>query len=136
MIFFEDLNLRSTLFAVGKDLLEPGNAVSVLRDLVQKGHEVGNHSMSHRYDLTILPTSVQAEEVDKATDVITRCLGVPPRGFRAPGYNVNQQLIGLLEERNYCYDSSVFPCPLYYAAKVQNTLGHDTNASSLSYYYS
>jgi hypothetical protein len=39
-------------------------------------------------------------------------------GFRAPGYVVSDTLLELLRECGMAYDSSVFPCPSYYALKL------------------
>ncbi len=41
-----------------------------------------------------------------------------PKGFRAPGYTITDQVFDLLAESGYAYDSSVFPCPMYFAAKT------------------
>ena len=45
--------LPLTLFAVGADLSREENR-SVLTRAVAAGHEIGNHSFSHAYDLTRL----------------------------------------------------------------------------------
>ena len=44
--------------------------------------------------------------------------GRDPSGFRAPGYTVTDALFSALDVAGVEYDSSVFPCPSYYAAKV------------------
>jgi hypothetical protein len=45
-------------------------------------------------------------------------VGEEVRGFRAPGYLVSDVLLDLLREAGTLYDSSVFPCPSYYALKA------------------
>lgn len=50
--------------------------------------------------------------------MIERAVGVRPRGFRAPGYTVSDALLATVAETGHTYDSSVFPSPPYYAAKV------------------
>jgi hypothetical protein len=39
-------------------------------------------------------------------------------GFRAPGYEISAELIDILVERGYRYDSSTFPAIPYYLAKA------------------
>ncbi|MCP4599681.1 MAG: polysaccharide deacetylase family protein [Proteobacteria bacterium] len=116
--FLEEFQIPGTFFVVGNDLLKEDEAGSVLRDLLGRGHEMGNHSMHHRYDLTLLNLGDQTKEIDRAADTIEQVVGVRPRGFRAPGYNIHAGLTDLLKRRNYRYDSSVFPCPAYYSAKA------------------
>lgn len=116
--FLEELQLPATLFAVGRDLEAVPEAGDILRALAARGSEVGNHTLSHRYDLTLLGPEEQASEIDGGADAIASVVGVRPRGFRAPGYNVHLGLLDQLDDRGYLYDSSVFPCPVYYLAKV------------------
>jgi predicted deacetylase len=73
---------------------------------------------NHLYDLTRRERSVQTRQVVEANERIQARLGVRPEGFRAPGYTMNDQLMSVLHEAGFSYDSSVFPCPAYYAAKA------------------
>lgn len=116
--FIEDLKIPATLFVVGKDLQDNPEAGGILRDLANNGLEIGNHSMSHRYDMSMLTVEEQRGEIVRASEAIRDFVGVVPRGFRAPGYNTHMGIIELLEQHNMLYDSSVFPCPLYYSAKA------------------
>jgi hypothetical protein len=115
--FFEALDIKATWFVVGKDIQQKA-ARDLVKALFDEGHEIGNHTMRHRYDFTILPMDTQAEEIDAADREIRLVIGERPPGFRSPGYNLTYGVVELLEKRNYLYDSSVFPCPAYYAAKV------------------
>jgi peptidoglycan/xylan/chitin deacetylase (PgdA/CDA1 family) len=110
-------DLPLTLFAVGTDLSREGNA-AIIRELAAKGHEIANHSLSHRYDLTLMPRSGMEEEVRGGAAAIGRVTGTPPAGFRAPGYLVNDELLEVVRDSGAAYDSSVFPSPPYYAAKA------------------
>ncbi len=114
---FRELGVKATWFVVGQDLSDATSARQV-KALFDEGHEIANHTMHHKYDFTILPLESQAEEIDAASREIQRIVGHPPTGFRAPGYNLTYGVVELLEKRNYGYDSSVFPCPAYFAAKM------------------
>lgn len=116
--FLEEQQLPATLFTVGQDLEAVPEAGDILRNLVARGSEVGNHTLSHRYDLTLIGPAEQAREIDGGAEAVERAVGVRPRGFRAPGYNVHLGLLDLVVDRGYAYDSSVFPCPAYYLAKA------------------
>jgi peptidoglycan/xylan/chitin deacetylase (PgdA/CDA1 family) len=106
-----------TLFAVGRDLGHAENATR-LRAASDAGHEVENHSYAHRYDLSRLGREEIAEEIARGAEEIARAVGRRPVGFRAPGYTVSDVLFDVLEELGVAFDSSVFPCAPYYAAKA------------------
>jgi peptidoglycan-N-acetylglucosamine deacetylase len=99
--WLEDESIRATFFAVGEDLERKENRTTIV-SLHRAGHEIANHSYHHHYDLTRRAAGAIREEVE-------RC---------APGYTVSHALFGALEASGVEYDSSVFPCPSYYAAKV------------------
>lgn len=114
---FGELGIPATFFVIGRDA-ETGGNPEVLCDLRDAGHELANHSHHHLYDVTRRdPDTIRGEIADGAA-AIERATGVTPRGFRAPGYTVNDTVMRVLDELGYDYDSSVFPCPPYYGAKA------------------
>ncbi|HEX7843426.1 MAG TPA: polysaccharide deacetylase family protein, partial [Kofleriaceae bacterium] len=89
-----------------------------LRALAEAGDELGNHSYSHPYELARLPAAEVASELDGCDRVLRAITGRPPRGFRAPGYDLSPAMLDRLAHLGYRYDSSLFPAPGYYAAKA------------------
>lgn len=114
---FAEEGVDATFFVIGRDARTPSNH-GALRALVSEGHEIGNHTMDHPYDLTRWDRASMEQQVAQAEDAIQEATGTRPRGFRAPGYTITDTVFGVLTERGYAYDSSVFPCPPYYAAKA------------------
>jgi hypothetical protein len=106
-----------TLFAIAADLRDRDSA-NTLRSLADHGHEIANHSLDHFYDLTRLDPGAMRRQVVEGAALIEKATGVRPRGFRSPGYVVTDALIDVLREAQVLYDSSVFPCPAYHAAKA------------------
>ena len=113
---FDELDVRATFFAIGEDIDEENG--EALRELVEEGHEVANHSLSHLYDLTRRPEDEIRREIAGGMEAIERATGVVPVGFRAPGYTITDEVFDVLESLGVHYDSSVFPCPAYYGAKA------------------
>ncbi len=111
------LSIPLTLFVVGEDLERREN-VERLRAAHARGHEIANHSYSHKYDLVRRDYAEQIDEIARGADAIARAVGERPTGFRAPGYTVSDTLFLAMKECGVGYDSSVFPCPAYYAAKT------------------
>ena len=106
-----------TWFVVGEDLQIAANAEAATR-LASGGDELGCHSYSHWYDLTRRPFAEMERDVQRGVAAIREKAGVKATGFRAPGYVVTDTLLTLLQEQGFAYDSSVFPCPSYYALKA------------------
>jgi peptidoglycan-N-acetylglucosamine deacetylase len=105
-----------TLFAIGADMARAESAAK-LRALAER-HEIGNHTLDHLYDLTRRPPDELRRQVASGQKVLEAATGARVRGFRAPGYTITDELLELLAELGVAYDSSVFPCPPYWAAKA------------------
>lgn len=115
--FANSESLPVTLFVIGRDLKRDENRRN-LRRFVERGDELGNHTLEHRYDFSRLSPEDRMQEIAGAQDAIASVAGARPSGFRAPGYLVCDALFRDLEELGYSYDSSVFSSPLYYCAKA------------------
>ncbi|MGD0839225.1 MAG: polysaccharide deacetylase family protein [Polyangia bacterium] len=115
---FAEQGISATFFVVGRDLEEDGQGRAVVTELARTGHEIASHTYSHPYDLVRLGTEAMAAEIDRAHAAIAEACVCPPVGFRAPGYEISGELIDLLVERGYRYDSSTFPALPYYLAKA------------------
>ena len=57
-------------------------------------------------------------QIEEGARAIERATGERPVGFRAPGYTITDEVFDVLAELGVAYDSSVFPCPAYWAAKA------------------
>jgi len=72
--------VRATFFVIGK---RAERHPAIIRAIAEAGHEVGNHTYTHR-PLWLLPPHQTREEIDRCTHVLTTILGKPPRYFRPP----------------------------------------------------
>ena len=109
--------IPATFFIVGEDTASRGTR-SLLGELVGHGHELGNHSHTHPYELARLPADVVARELGDCDAALRAITGRPTAGFRAPGYDLSPVMLAELARLGYAYDSSIFPAPGYYAAKA------------------
>ncbi|MCX6358035.1 MAG: polysaccharide deacetylase family protein [Candidatus Aureabacteria bacterium] len=115
---FGEYGIRATFFVTGRDAAKKNNA-GIIGAIRAAGHEIANHSMSHRPNFTALPVRELAADIADSTQAIEEATGEKCRGFRAPTYNVNGAILRILEENGYEYDSSILPTfisPLYRAA--------------------
>jgi hypothetical protein len=119
--FAELLNRRrihGTFFVVGSDAEGDVAGGKQLGQLAREGHELGNHSHTHPYELARLDRQAIDDEIVQAHNIIAGLSGIPPVGFRAPGYDLSERVLDVLMARGYRYDSSVFPSWPYYVAKA------------------
>ncbi len=97
-------------FLVGRDL-ELAHKRRRARRLLRAGHELGNHSYTHRLGLTRATFGVLLSEVGR-TDARLRQIGARPAGFRAPGYDVDARVLRAAARHGYLYDASLLPTAL------------------------
>ncbi len=84
--------------------------------LLEDGHEIINHTYSHPDNEEINPgrkfrlisREEKKEEVERAHEIITRVMGVEPRGLRIPHFKdlFTEEIYGILDELGYRFDSS------------------------------
>lgn len=73
-------NIKATFFMVGSNVdLYP----QVVRRVVAEGHEIGNHSYTHRLFSKMSDADVRSE-ITRTRDAIVRAAGVQPRSLRPP----------------------------------------------------
>lgn len=113
---FDEHKIPATLFVIGQDVERDAHRELLVR-AHESGHELANHTYFHRYDLRTHSEEVILDDLQRGEDALARITGAAPLGFRTPGYNIDDWLFHLIEERGYVYDSSIFPCPPYYVAK-------------------
>lgn len=113
--------VRATLFVVTEDLAD-AEARALVRQAHAAGHEIGSHSHTHRYDLSAQPLADIEADLQRSIDVITEVTGARPRGFRAPGYTLSDDLLRAIASLGFAYDSSVMRAPAYWAARAATRL--------------
>lgn len=118
-------DVPATWFVVGEDLdpaavgdVAAAAARALLGARLAAGDELGNHSLTHPYDLARRSPAEVAREIGGCDERLRALTGRPIAGFRAPGYDLSAVMLAELAHRGYSYDSSIFPAPGYYAAKA------------------
>lgn len=71
---------RATFFLIGAKALEHE---AIVRDIVARGHALGNHSFSHRKRRTMSPAEASAD-VRRCDEVLQRIDGLPNHPYRPP----------------------------------------------------
>ena len=103
---FRDAGARATFFLIGE---EAERHPEVVRSIVDAGHEVASHSMTHRLPFDLSDPARVTLEIERSKSVLERLSGRPVEGFRAPSWGVNAELFSYLRSAGYRYDASSFP---------------------------
>jgi len=120
----EEAGVSITFFLVGFDAAREANQPA-MRALVERGHEVGNHSYQHEPWFHLYSRDRIEEEIVQTEEAIQGATGARPLGFRGPGYSWCEPLLEVLAARGYLFDASTLPTfigPLaraYYFASSQ-----------------
>lgn len=104
----DKLDVKITFFIVGQDAAIEKNR-EVLRTIVDRGHEVGNHSYHHESWLKTYSKEKIEEEIELAENAILLATGKRTNMFRGPGFSWSNELLFVLSKRNYIFDASILP---------------------------
>lgn len=107
---FARWNIRATFFVIGSELKRK-SCVDFCRASIAAGHRIANHTFNHRIDFPRLDAQQKRAEIANAHEAITQSTGQKPIGFRAPAYHVDGDIIRILTDLGYRYDSSSLPGP-------------------------
>lgn len=91
------LQIKATFFCIGRRAkLYP----DLTREIVRRGHEVGNHSQQHHFNFSMSGPNAMMREVSAAQQTLTEIIGVQPKFFRAPAGLRNMFLAPVLSRLN------------------------------------
>ncbi len=97
-------NFKATFFLVGEKVLAEPETV---KRMVDEGHGIGNHSMSHVHLLSLMRTKKQMEEIQECSRAIADTAGIsiatstaprwyrPPMGYKTPSTFLAAKRLGL-----------------------------------------
>lgn len=109
-------DMKGTFFVnvYEKDRQPKGVVERVVREIADRGHEVGLHSHPspvlefYEHSLIDLPRSSQEDILRWGADLIERWTGRPPISFRAGGYSLDDHTFVAMESVGIKIDSSCF----------------------------
>lgn len=129
--FFDHAGHTITLFVVGQDI-ELAQHGALFESLAGSGHEIGNHSWSHRIDFHRLDADAVATELATTEQLIESIGARRPVGFRGPSFRLSPAVINVLTARNYAYDASTFPTFVGPLARrfLKQRAGHASDSGS------
>ena len=107
-------NVKATFFVIGRDVAEHA---ALFASIAAAGHELANHTMTHPKQLVRLSHEDIAREIRDCGCAIKAATGMAPTGFRAPGYTITTEVLSILKEAGYTYDTSLNASWVYLSLK-------------------
>lgn len=97
--------VRGTFFMLGwvADRLP-----QTVRDIISEGHEIGCHGYSHVMTQQMSHSELR-EDIYRAKSLLEDFTGSAVRGYRAPSFSISEDLLTLLKDLRFDYDSSLNP---------------------------
>ena len=92
-------NVKATFFVRGLWAKEHPNLAT---EIVNRGHDLENHSLTHGHMNTMTDVEVQ-NEILKTTDIIRETTGYLPQLFRPPYGEYDKRILRILKEEGYPY---------------------------------
>lgn len=110
---YRRFGLKQSFFIPGWCLEQyPDAADAILND----GHEIGHHGYLHEDPIATYGN--QREWFERTIEAHKRICGQVPRGYRAPVYNITDEVVDLMLENGMRYDSSMMADDIPYALET------------------
>lgn len=96
-------DIKATFFVPG---WVADNRTDRVEKIIQAGHEVSHHGYYHK---AIQPgdKETELEELERGLEAFKKNFGIKPLGYRAPYADTSPNLIKLLSEKGFLYDSTL-----------------------------
>lgn len=122
--------IKATFFVLG---WVAERHLRLIREIVQRGHEVASHGYSHKRIYTQTPERFR-QETRQSKCILEDITGDPVIGYRAASYSITKRSLWALEtlvEEGFLYDSSIFPiCHDLYGIPSAERFSHIINTKS------
>jgi len=99
-------NQHATFFTTGQIARDQSGLVA---ELAADGHEIGCHGDLHEDVCDLDPAGFAAVLMQARASIVDAC-GIPPEGFRAPNFSINDRCpwaLEVLASAGFSYDSSI-----------------------------
>lgn len=103
---FADLGVQATFFLIAA---EAASHTEVVRRIVEAGHEVGSHSMTHPLPFADLGPEETRRQIVESKQLLEDLAGERIVGFRAPSWDAGDGLLEAVARAGYSYDASSYP---------------------------
>ncbi|MBI2102596.1 polysaccharide deacetylase family protein [Candidatus Woesearchaeota archaeon] len=109
---FREFGIKATFFVIGRDTADPLKR-ELLKRIYDEEHELANHTYSHPFGLRKCSLEQKKKEILEGEKALLMITGRKPVGFKAPGYDIDTEVLQILHGSGYRYDSSYISTFVY-----------------------
>ncbi|MES0884960.1 polysaccharide deacetylase family protein [Roseibium sp. SCP14] len=113
---FRDFEIPASFYVPGSTV---ENHTAAIEAVLKEGHEVGHHGHMHVWIDPEDPAK-EIEEMDQGLAALKRCVGVVPKGYRAPAATSSDRTIQLVHDRGFLYNSGMLDDYVPYRHKLED----------------
>lgn len=77
----------------------------LVQEIVKRGHEIASHGHMHHLCSKLSVKDLKSD-LTKSKTLIEDITGSPVAGYRAPSFDINKEILAVIESCGYLYDSS------------------------------
>ena len=99
---FSPVSVTATFFILG---WVAKRLPHLVREIQQRGHEVASHGFGHAMCNRMRPDDL-AKDLVNSRQLLEEITGTAIKGYRAPNFSVNDQVLQAIRSAGYAYDSS------------------------------
>lgn len=99
---FSPRRIRATFFILG---WIANRAPSLIKEIANRGHEIASHGMNHNLCNTIDSHKLK-DDLINSKKLLEDITGDEIYGYRAPSFSISKEILSVVEECGYRYDSS------------------------------
>jgi hypothetical protein len=78
---------------------------NLVREIQSRGHEIASHGYNHKMPDQLSAADLKMDLAD-SKNLIEGITGEPVAGYRAPSFAINDDILKIIEDAGYLYDSS------------------------------
>ena len=77
----------------------------LVKEISSRGHEIASHGYYHRLCTECSPRDLK-KDLTKSKGILEDMIGSPVYGYRAPSFSISDDILKIIEDCGYLYDSS------------------------------
>jgi len=105
----DEKSIKATFFVLGWIAERvPG----LVKEIVSRGHEVASHGYNHQLNYN-LDSNALRKDLENSKKLLEDITGIEVMGYRAPTFSITDEVMTMLIELGYKYDSSLNDFPLH-----------------------